>query len=221
MFTPRSAEYTLYDTVTPVAITSSTDATPIVITATSHSLVTGDTVFISGHTTNVAANGFRRVTVVTANTFQLQDPYTGANIAGSGAGAGASGVVMKSAKVILVSDFKTAVLSFVTAGTATLTMKIAGSTGKLTADAGSGEDAPNFGGTLTDTNFYNFLSYTDLDAVASGLQTVTAGATGFAVAGTDFNKTVRIDVSGLKYLALIPTAFTQGSVTAKLRLFVD
>lgn len=222
MLGPRSASYTLFDTVTPQTATSSTDATPIVVTKTAHGYTTGDVVVIVGHTTNVAANGIRRITVLSSSTFSLQDPYTNANIAGSGGGAGSGGVMMNNAKTVLVDDYRRAELSFVTAGTATLTMKIAGSTGKLLADSPSPtDDTPNMGGTLTDTNFYNFLSYTDLDAVASGLQTVTAGATGFAVAGTDFNKTVAIDVSGLKYLSLIPTAWTQGSVTAKLRLFTE
>lgn len=40
------------------AITSSTDATPIVVTtADDHGLATGDQITIFGHTTNVAANG--------------------------------------------------------------------------------------------------------------------------------------------------------------------
>lgn len=223
MDNPVSASYTLYDTITPVAVTSSTDATPIVVTATSHGLVTGDVVAISGHTTNLAANGIRRVTVVTANTFQLQDPYTNANIAGSGGGAGSSGVVMKSARTVLVEGFRRAVLSFVTAGTATLTMKMAGATGKLIGDLTTTpyDDTPNMGGTLTDSNFYNFLAYEDQDIVTSGLKTLTTGATGIAAAGTDLNRTLSFDIAGLKYMALIPTAFTQGSVTAKLRLFAD
>lgn len=217
----NSVEYNLYDTITPIAVTSSTDATPIVVTATSHGLVTGDLVFISGHTTNVAANGYRKVTVVTANTFQLQDPYTGANVAGSGAGAGASGVVTKSAKVILAANYRRAVFNFVTQGTATLTVKIAGSSGRLTADERNLSDTPNMGGTLNDTDFYNFLSWTNLDTVASGLQVVTAGATGIAASGTDLNISGAVDITGEKYLAFIPTAFTQGSITVKLRLFTD
>lgn len=217
----NSVEYTLFDTVTPVAVTSSTDATPIVVTATSHGLVTGDLVFISGHTTNIAANGHRKVTVVTANTFQLQDPYTGANIAGSGGGAGASGVVTKSAKVIFAANYRRAVFNFVTQGTATLTVKIAGSAGRLIPDERNLSDAPNMGGTLNDTDYYNFLSWTNLDTVASGLQVVTAGATGIAAAGTDLNLSGAVDITGLKYLAFVPTAFTQGSITVKLRLFTD
>ncbi len=223
MYNPTVVSYTLFDTITPQTLTSSTDATPIVVTKTAHGYSTGDVLAISGHTTNVAANGIRRITVVTANTFSLQDPVTNANIAGSGAGAGSNGIAMSTAKVVNVDGFRRAVVSFITAGTATLTMKFAGSTGKSIEDLTTTpyDDTPNMGGTLTDTNYYNFLSYTNLDTVASGLQVVTAGATGIAASGTDLNITVSIDITGLKYFALLPTAFTQGSVSAKLRLYSD
>ncbi len=71
--------------------TSSTDATPIVMTSTAHGFTNGDLVLITGHATNTAANGLRRVANAAANTFELTDPYTGANIAGSGGGAGSGG----------------------------------------------------------------------------------------------------------------------------------
>ena len=80
---PERQEVTLFDSVTPVAITSSTDATPIVVTATAHGLKTGQRVLIYGHTTNIAANGIFVVGAVTANTFGLTDEITGANVAGS------------------------------------------------------------------------------------------------------------------------------------------
>lgn len=75
------------------AIGSSTNATPIEVTITSHGLTTGDLVLINGHATNTNANGIRRVTSTGANTFTLQDPDTGANIAGNGVGV-STGTVM-------------------------------------------------------------------------------------------------------------------------------
>lgn len=75
------------------SILSSTNATPIVVTAdAAHGLMNGDFVHITGHATNTAANGIRRVTVLTATTFSLQTPDTGANVAGVGVG-GATGTV--------------------------------------------------------------------------------------------------------------------------------
>ncbi len=70
-------------------ITSSTDATPIVVTlAAGHGYLVGDSVTIAGHTTNVAANGTFVLSAVSATTVTL----TGS--VGSGAGAGASGTMV-------------------------------------------------------------------------------------------------------------------------------
>jgi hypothetical protein len=72
----------------PLAIVSSTDATPIVVTTLAHGLTSGDTVDIFGHAVNVAANGIGVVDVITGTTFALRGS------AGSGAGAGgATGTV--------------------------------------------------------------------------------------------------------------------------------
>lgn len=69
------------------AITGATNATPIVVTSTSHGITAGQKqyVLIAGVGGNTAANGYFEATGIDANTFSLQDPYTGANIAGSGA----------------------------------------------------------------------------------------------------------------------------------------
>jgi hypothetical protein len=81
------------DHASPVSITSSTDATPIVVTsATDHDLDSGDSVIISGHTTNTAANGSHLVVVLTSTTFELHD-MDGGDVAGSGGGAGSGGTI--------------------------------------------------------------------------------------------------------------------------------
>lgn len=67
------------------SLTGATNATPIVIAAAAHALKTGDKVTIYNVGGNTAANGWRRVTKIDADHFSLQDPDTGANIAGSGA----------------------------------------------------------------------------------------------------------------------------------------
>lgn len=72
------------------AITSSTNATPIVITSTAHGFTNADLVFIDNHTTNTAANGFWKIANVAANTFELTNPVTAANAVGNGVG-GATG----------------------------------------------------------------------------------------------------------------------------------
>lgn len=70
-------------------ITSSTNATPIVITRAAHGLTTGDTVVITGHATNTNANGTWEVNVLTSSTFELVGSV------GNGVG-GATGTFRKS-----------------------------------------------------------------------------------------------------------------------------
>lgn len=66
------------------AITGATNATPIVVTSAAHGYENGDTVFIAGVLGNTAANGYRIVHAVTANTYALTT-LAGANVAGNGA----------------------------------------------------------------------------------------------------------------------------------------
>jgi len=72
----------------PFAISSSTNATPIVITTSAaHGYSTGAVVEISGHVTNTNANGTFTATVVTSTTFSI--PAVGT------AAGGATGQVVK------------------------------------------------------------------------------------------------------------------------------
>jgi hypothetical protein len=203
-------EYIIWNNVTPVAVTSSTDATPIVVTATSHGFTNGQQVQIFGHTTNIAANGMFEVYGVTANTFKLRQINGGADVAGSGSGAGASGVVVLAPKVPFLGDFRNVIFSFGTTGTATLAVKIAGSAGKsVTADP----DMPNFGATVSPTNPYTYIQIINLDTGAA-----VNGATGIAPAGADVNNTYEVNVNAIKYLAPVIQSWTQGAITMKMYL---
>lgn len=210
-------EITILDNVTPVAITSSTDATPIVVTKASHGLTTGDQVLIFGHTTNVAANGIRKVTVVTANTFSLQSIDDGTNIAGSGAGAGgATGYFMTAPKILSLQDFKVAVLEVTTTGTATTTPKFYGSLGKSRTDASARNgDTPNFGATASRANPYTTVQIVPLD---TGVP--LDGDTGIVIAGADITaKLYEVNINALKYGTMFPASWTAGAITIKAQLF--
>jgi len=207
-------EYTIWDAVTPQAVTSSTDATPIVVTKASHGYSTGDKVMINGHTTNIAANGLFKITVLSANTFSLQDINTAANVAGSGAGAGSSGVVVLAPKVLFVGDHFNVMLSVMTSGSFNGTFKIAGSLGELSSDATSHGDTPNFGATVSKSNPYSFIQIINLDTAAA-----VNGATGVTSAGTDLQNTYEVNINGMKYLTAVFTAWTAGAVTVRAQLF--
>lgn len=200
----------ILDAVTPQTVTSSTDASPSVVTKASHGLVTGDRVMIFGHATNVAINGIYDVVKVDANTFTLKDINTKAAINGSGAGAGTGGIVFTAPKIPLISDFRDAILQFFTTGSATMTVKVAGSLGK------SNGDSPNFGATQSPSNPYTYPALINIEDGAA-----VEGDTGIAPAGTDFARMYEVNINGLKYLTVFPTAWTQGAVTVKLQVFTD
>lgn len=69
-----------------LAITSSTNATPIVVLTGTHGLTTGDQVEIRGHLVNTSANGVWTITVVDATHFSLNTSV------GVGIGAGTGSV---------------------------------------------------------------------------------------------------------------------------------
>jgi len=209
----NTQEITLLDAVTPQAVTSSTDATPIVVTKASHGYVTGDLVIINGHATNIAANGTYKITVLSSSTFSLQDYNTGADIAGTGAGAGSGGVVSLAPKILSVKDYRNIILSVMTTGSANFTAKIAGSLGKLKADTTNHGDTPNFGATISPTNPYSYIQLINLDTAAA-----INGATGITTAGTDLANTYEVNVNSLKYLTLVPTAWSAGAITIKALL---
>jgi hypothetical protein len=78
-----------------VSITSSTNATPIVVTKAAHGLVNGDVVKIINHTVNTNANGIWVVANVTTDTFEL------AGSVGNGVG-GATGTYQRGTPACVV-----------------------------------------------------------------------------------------------------------------------
>ena len=78
---------------TGLAIASSTDATPVVVTTTpDHDLETGDSVRMSGHADNVVVNDDHLIEVTGAKTFEIH-AFDGTDRVGSGAGAGSGGTI--------------------------------------------------------------------------------------------------------------------------------
>jgi len=72
-------------------ISSSTNATPIVVTTSAaHGFTNGDLVYIADHTTNTCANGIWAITAASGSVFSLTNPVSGANSVGNGVG-GATG----------------------------------------------------------------------------------------------------------------------------------
>lgn len=204
-------QITIFDNVTPVAVTSSTDATPIVVTATAHGLVNGQRVLIVGHTTNIAANGIFIVASATTNTFALTDEFTGLNIVGSGAGSGSGGICLVAPPIILTSSFRNIIFQFGTSGTATTTVKVYGSAGRSlnqTNLTSPRKVLPNFGATVSPSNEYTALQVIDLDTGAA-----VNGATGLVASGADVLKQYECNVNVMQYITAFPISWTQGAIT--------
>ena len=93
----KAWEYTLsgfykqHNQITPLAIASSTPATPIAVTTVlPHGLVTGNSVYISGHLVNTAANGYWNIVVTSPTSFTL----TGSISNGTGINTGTVEMVL-------------------------------------------------------------------------------------------------------------------------------
>jgi hypothetical protein len=192
--------YTLLDAAGPRAIASSTNASPIEITAAApHGYATGDKVTISGHLVNTNANGSWAITVTGANTFTL-DGSTG-----NGVGA-SSGIFAPRSKMVMCADHEHVVLSFDTdgGGDAAFTVKLVGSIQKT---------LPDFAKPQGPDNQYEYIQMLDLsDSVE------VDGDTGIVAATADVNRLLEANINGLQWLAVIFTDGSEGELTVRARL---
>jgi len=83
-------------------ISSSTNATPIVVTCNNHGYTNGDTIVITGHTTNTNANGTWEIANVATNTFQL------VGSTGNGTGGGTGTARLRNNSVVKLASAVTA-----------------------------------------------------------------------------------------------------------------
>lgn len=203
-----TGEILFWNAVLPQTVTSSTDATPIVITKTAHGYSTGDLIMIQGHSTNVAANGIFKIVVLTSSTFALYDYNTNLPVAGSGAGAGSGGVMVIAPKILYCADWRNIILAIDTSGSFNGTIKLAGSLGKPVSN--SHGDTPNFGATISASNPYSLMQIIPYDTA-----TPVNGATGITSAGTDLHNTYEVNINALKYFCPLLTAWTAGTITLK------
>ena len=197
--------YTLLNAAPVRAIASSTNANPIVVTATAHGLVTGDLVTVRSHTTNTAANGTWTVTKLTADTLSLNSSV------GNGTG-GATGTIGGASKFILCEDFDTVVFTIDTdgGGDAAGTLKFVGTDGKTVG----GDGTPDLGLAQAVTNRYDFIECVNLQD-----GTIVDGDTGFVVATADNHESWEANVNAKRWIGCVFTAGTQGEFTVTATLF--
>lgn len=112
-------------------IVSTTDATPIVVRATGHGLVTGDVVFIANHTTNYNANGAWIVTRVDNDYFSLD----GSIGTGAGAGGAAGAIYPYNSQAVILANAVTKMIDdceggWAASGSSTVSNAQTGKSGK-------------------------------------------------------------------------------------------
>lgn len=206
---PNRQEITLFNAVTPIAISGSTNATPSVITTSSaHGYTTGQRVLIFGHATNTAINGIFIAQVISPTTFSLTDEATGVAITANGVGTGGNTCVAP--PVLNMIGFRNWIIQLGTTGTSTATFKAFGSMGIPGNPQTPRRDLPNFGATIAPTNPYSALQIIPLDT-----DTAVAGGTGIVVAGADVNNMWEVNTNLIKYGTVLPTSWTQGAFTIK------
>lgn len=138
------------------SITSSTNASPIVITLASHGYATGDTVVVTGHTTNTNANGTWEIISITSSTFSL----TGST--GNGVG-GATGTVR-------LRNNSRVMISYLGVGPTTAPVKNLASHGNV----GSGRTAWTASANVTTSlNLTDFKEGDSSDSIAIGASFTT------------------------------------------------
>jgi len=198
-----SVSVKLLESAAPRTITSSTDATPIVVTTGTHGYSTGDKITINGHATNTNANGVWTITVTSTTKFSLD----GSTATGGGAG-GATGCYCETIGMTNIRDYPDCTFAFDTdgGGDAAMTVKLVGSIQEL---------EPDFAAPQTASNQYDYIYMNDLNDASNNI----VGATGFVVAGADDHRIFEGNFSGLQWIGVLPTAGTAGELTVLLRKF--
>lgn len=199
----RSHSTTPLEGYAPRTITSSTDATPIVVTTGAHGYSTGQTITVNGHTTNTNANGFWTITVLSPTTFSLD----GSEAQGAGAG-GNDGCHCLNKGAAHVKDYKSCMVSFDTdgGGDAAMVVKLVGSIQ---------EEKPDFAAPKGPGNRYSEIYMNDQEDPSESI----AGDTGFVVAGADDNRLFEANTNGLTWLGVLPVSGTEGEITVELCRF--
>lgn len=204
MSTRLSSTSTLLDAAAPRTVTSSTDATPIVVTAAGHNLSTGDKITINGHATNTNANGTWIITKVGADTFSLDD----STATGGGAG-GNTGCFCITVGMALVEDYKSVILAYDTdnGGDAAMTVKLVGSIQETEPDMAAPQAADNQ---------YEFIYQSDYE---NPVTDNIAGDAGIVAAAGDEHRMLKANIERLTWIGVLPTAGTEGEISVQCRRY--
>jgi hypothetical protein len=104
-----------------------------------------------------------------------------------------------------VEDFQHVVIALDTTGSTTATVKI---------QASISQAVPDFTAAASPTNQWAYVQAIDLAD-----QSVINGAVGIGLTGTDMDRMVEVNTNGVKWVNVIVTAYTQGTIYASAKAF--
>jgi len=185
-----------------VAFTASTTD---IITATAHGLVNEDLLRFTTTTTLPAGLSLTTnyyVRDVTTNTFKVSLTKGGPVVDITGTGTGTHTLHLKG-KIVFADGFEHIQLALDTANSGNFTLKVQGS---------NSEDAPDFNKVQTAINSWDYIDIVDLEDKGS-----IDGDTGISVSGTDDHRMFEINVNALRWVSVVITAWTAGTLEAKVK----
>tara|TARA_Y100000310_G_scaffold121659_1_gene120403 strand:+ start:1119 stop:1499 length:381 start_codon:yes stop_codon:yes gene_type:complete len=109
---------------------------------------------------------------------------------------------------IFSRDFRNAVVSIDTTGSANMTIKFQGA-----IIGRDGEAAPDFGSAQSTTNRWDYIQVVDLQ---SGSQ--IDGDTGLVLSGTDDHRVLEFNTNHLDYVSVQVSAYSAGTLVADITL---
>lgn len=225
----KSKEYVIVDRV-GILTANFTAATTDICTSAAHGLKNGDMVVLTTSASDLPA-GLATSTVywvidATTNTFKLsasscenyttvdgvQPPVPPVDI--TDAGTGTHTFTMHDiGRNIDVSDFRHCIAAVHGAGDANIDIGFVGSIGKSPTDSG----CPDFSAAAAYNNSWIYLDSVSLISNTS----VDGSAAAISQTGTNKHELHEINVNGLKWLNIIMSGWSAGTVTVFVKLFND
>lgn len=183
-----------------------TAATTDIITSNAHGLVEGDLIHVSSATTlpaGLSASTDYYARDITTNTFKVSTTMGGSAVDITDTGTGTHTFVLKGKKV-LVSDASAIVLAINTASSANYKIQVQGSV----------QDTVDFNAAASATNRHDYLQIVDLND-----GTKYAGDTGYTFTGTDEQLLFEVNVSGMRWITILVSSWSAGTLNATASLY--
>ncbi len=221
--------YVIVDRIGILTDTFTVDKDTDICTQSAHGLKNGDMVVLTSSGTlpiGLALATIYWIIEATTNTFKLSAISVANYTTGLG-GAGYAAVNITAdatdtdtytmhdiGKNIDVSEFRHAIVAVNGYGSTNIDVGFCGSIGKSPAAL---DDCPDFSATSSDVNSWGWIDIVSLHNNTS----IDGSAASISMGGSATNLLYEINVNGLKWLNVLLSGWSAGSVTVTIRLFND